>query len=186
MSFGPLAAELVEAGPAPVHAVPEMQRKPPGVKVRPTFAIFVDEAAVGEHGSPLLVEFGELVEGKEVEDGRKEVIGVRWAAGNRYDSRIGENVRHPLCPGRVRAGRRDASPRGARTHGHDQTRLGGSFTQDIQRGLPADFAVDPFVLRWNGAVHDEDEFPLVLLYRSGFGGLRLTARCNAQGFRIIE
>ena len=130
-----LAADLVETEALTMSFVAEFEREAPGIEMRPPLAVLVDQAAIGEFRSVLLIEFGRPLEGQHVQDCRQEIVGAGRAAGNIDHEFAGNDGLRADRAGRIWVGRLDAAPRSARSDGDDGGRALSGFADRVLLGF---------------------------------------------------
>ena len=86
VGFRPFAAQFVQAIALAMAGVAEFHGEAAGIEVGATFAVFVNQAAVGKLRAAQFIDFRQLAEGQEMHHGGEEVVGIRRATGNgRHD-----------------------------------------------------------------------------------------------------
>ncbi len=156
------------------------------VKVRPSRAMIMNPATVGEQGAVDAVHRRQFLEGQVMEDGAEEGYRVRRAARDIDDRNTADEVHDADGAGRVRPGGLDSAEGGAGADGDDGGSLGADLGQGVHRRLAADFAVDAAVLGRNASLDDQNEFAGML----GDGLLQyllcLVACRRHDGFMVIK
>ena len=80
--FRTFAAKFIKAMTHAVSFVTELFGKAAGIEMGPSFTVLMDQAAIGKFGPQLIIQVRQLVKGQIVENGRQEVVTVRWTAWN--------------------------------------------------------------------------------------------------------
>ena len=80
----PFAAQIIKAVAEAVAFIAKFARKAAVVKVRPAFAMFVNKASIGELGPVFGVQCRQFVEGKVVDDGGEQIVGI-WRTTRHVD-----------------------------------------------------------------------------------------------------
>jgi hypothetical protein len=97
--------------------VAEGCREAPSVKMSATRAVFVNDAVVGELGSAVFIQRGQLAHGDVFQNHRQQVVGIRRTTGQVDDRLSGDNCVDPDCARGIRIGRGNPPPGSTGTHG---------------------------------------------------------------------
>ena len=141
-SSAPCSRPCRGSSPARAPSSSKFSTNWPASKCGAPIALVVHALAV-EHLRPALrVEVGQAVEGEDVGDDAGHHLGDRRTARHLDDRLVGDDLVHRRCPGRIRLGRLDASPRRARSPRDDRLGVLGDVAQLLDERLAARDAVD--------------------------------------------
>ena len=125
--------------------IAELFREATSIEVRTTFAVFVNQAAIGEGRTVFRIQLRRFAPGDDMGDGRQEVMRVRRAARNVDDGFTWQNFLQANRTGRVHASSGNPPPCGTGTDSDNRCRTFCRFADMIHNRLTGNHAVNTVI-----------------------------------------
>src|SRR6266481_5815271 len=113
VSYRTFASKFVEAPSLAMPLITERRRKPAGVEMGAAWAVFMNDAVIGELGTIEFIERGQFAHRDVLENNRQQVVRVGRTAGQIHDRLARHNRIHAHRAGGIGIRGWNSSPGGA-------------------------------------------------------------------------
>jgi len=179
-------AHLVQTPAFAVALVAELLYETPGIKVRPPRAVLMNVTVVGELWPPFFVELRQRAGRGKLQDHPEQRVRIRRTAGKIDDRLVRQEINHAHRAGRIRVGRGNPSPGGARADGDDRRRFSCDVVEDLHGGPPGELHVNALIPGRDRALDDADVLAGVFVYGFRECCFGLLARPRHQRLVVFE
>ncbi|SRN45904.1 Uncharacterised protein [Shigella flexneri] len=136
---------MVQAPAFAVAFITELFGKTTSIEVRATFAVFVNQTAIGEGRTVFVIQFRRFAVSDDVRNGREEVVRVRRAARNIDNGFAWQNFLQADCASWVNSSCGNTAPRGAGTNSDNGCCAFRRFADVIHNRLTGNHAINTVI-----------------------------------------